>query len=61
MALRTNSDYFLMQSKLIGFITETKCFYCAVRDELLNIIMFILVLNCLIDVVFSHIGMGTSA
>jgi hypothetical protein len=29
--LRRNSDYFPIQHKLTGFITERKCVYCAVR------------------------------
>jgi len=32
--LRTNSDYIVMQYKLIGFITETKCIYCAMNFQI---------------------------
>jgi hypothetical protein len=34
--LRTNSDYFPIQHKLNGFITETENVYCAVRTEYLH-------------------------
>ena len=35
--LRTNSDYFPIQHRLIRFITETECVYCAVRAGYLNV------------------------
>jgi hypothetical protein len=44
--LRTNSDYFPVQHRLV-FITETECVYCAVRTEYLNIIQLILVFKSL--------------